>query len=106
MVLTAEQPIVAGVIRLFGPGLLGLVIVVLWLYCIFDVISTDEALVRNLPKLVWLLVVLFVPTIGSIAWLALGRPLYAGWRPGDTNRRPRRRPDGPDDDPNWRPGNW
>jgi hypothetical protein len=94
-------------IRLFGPGLVGLIVLGLWLYCIFDVISTDEALVRNLPKLVWLLVVLFVPTIGSIAWLALGRPLYAGWRPGDTNqRRPRGGPSGPDDDPNWRPGNW
>ena len=94
-------------IRLFGPGLLGLVVLALWLYCIFDVISTDDALVRNLPKLVWLLVVLFIPTIGSIAWLALGRPLYAGWRPGDTSRRPPRRGgECPDDDPNWRPGNW
>lgn len=92
-------------IRLFGPGLLGLLVVALWLYCVFDVISTDDALVRNLPKMVWLLVVLFVPTVGSIAWLALGRPLYAGWRPGDTTRRPPpRRPGGPDDDPDWRPG--
>ena len=91
-------------IRLFGPGLLGLVVMAMWLYCIFDVISTDDSLVRNLPKVVWLVFVLLVPLIGSLAWLALGRPLYAGWRPGDTERRPpRRRPKGPEDDPDWRP---
>ena len=90
-------------IRLFGPGLLGLLVMALWLYCIFDVIATDDALVRNLPKVIWLLLVLLVPAVGSITWLALGRPRYAGWRPGDTTRRPPRRPGGPgpEDDPEW-----
>ncbi|MGH2685697.1 MAG: PLDc N-terminal domain-containing protein [Actinomycetota bacterium] len=91
-------------IRLFGPGLLGMAIFGLWLYCIFDVVSTDAALVRNLPKVVWLVFVLLVPLIGSLVWLGLGRPPYGGWRPGDTSRRPPRRgPTGPDDDPDWRP---
>ena len=94
-------------LRLFGPGIFGLLIFALWIYAIFDVVSTDDSLVRNLPKVVWLIFVLLIPLIGSITWLALGRPVYAGWRPGDTDRRPPRRgPDGPDDDPNWRPGNW
>jgi len=92
------------VIGLFGPGLIGIALLAVWLYCIFDVIATEEALARNLPKIVWLLLVIFVPTIGAIAWLALGRPLYAGWRPGDTTPRPPRPPRvAPEDRPDWNP---
>ena len=78
-------------------GFVPLVLLALWVYCILDVIATDDSLARNLPKGMWLLIVIFLPDIGSLAWLLLGRPLYAGWRPGDTNRRPAeagRRPGG------------
>jgi hypothetical protein len=85
------------VIRLFGGGLIGFLLIALWLYCIFDVIATDEVLIRSLPKLAWLMIVIFLPDIGSIAWLALGRPAFAGWRPGDTSVRPPRRVTGPED---------
>lgn len=78
-------------------GLVPLVLLALWLYAILDVIATDEALMRNLPKFGWLLIVIFLPTIGSLAWLLLGRPLYAGWRPGDTTRRAPKRVIGPED---------
>ena len=78
-------------------GFVPLVLLALWLYAIFDVIATDEALMRNLPKPVWLLIVIFLPDVGSLAWLLLGRPLYAGWRPGDTTRRAPRRVIGPED---------
>ena len=78
-------------------GFVPLVLMALWLYAIFDVIATDESLMRNLPKPVWLLIVIFLPDVGSLAWLLLGRPLYAGWRPGDTTRRTPRRVIGPED---------
>jgi hypothetical protein len=78
-------------------GFVPIVLLALWVYCIFDVIATDDSLVRNLPKGMWLLIVIFLPDIGSLAWLLLGRPLYAGWRPGDTTRRPPRRVVGPED---------
>ena len=74
--------------RLAGMGVLGFLLIALWIYCIFDVIASEEVLVRNLPKFVWLGIVFFLPDIGSLAWLALGRPLYAGWRPGDNGSRP------------------
>ena len=90
--------------RLGGIGLFGFAAMLLWIYCIFDVIASEESLVRNLPRLAWLFVVVFIPTIGSIAWLGLGRPLHAGWRPGDTTTRARPRIQGPDDDPSWNPG--
>jgi hypothetical protein len=78
-------------------GLVSIVLLALWVYCIFDVIATEDSLVRNLPKGMWLLIVIFLPDIGSLAWLLLGRPMYAGWRPGDTTHRPPRRVVGPED---------
>ncbi|MGI8759520.1 MAG: PLD nuclease N-terminal domain-containing protein [Acidimicrobiales bacterium] len=83
--------------RLLGSGLLGFALVAVWIYCILDVIASDDALIRNLPKMAWLLVVAFIPTVGAIAWLALGRPLYAGWRPGDTTIRATPAVTGPED---------
>ena len=92
--------------RLLGFGIVPLVVFALWLYCIFDVIASDEALVRNLPRGLWLLLVIVLPTIGSVAWLALGRPLYASWRPGDTRTRsaPPPDPSAPRTHPRTRPG--
>jgi len=82
---------------LFEEGLIPVLLLALWVYCILDVIASDDALVRNLPKGFWLLIVIFLPDIGSLAWLLLGRPLYAGWRPGDTTRRSPKRVIGPED---------
>ena len=70
--------------RFAGLGLVGFLALAVWIYCILDVIASEEVLVRNLPKMAWLMIVLLFSAVGSIAWLALGRPLYAGWRPGDT----------------------
>ncbi len=52
----------------------GLIFLALWIFCIIDVITTDEWRVRNLPKWAWLLLVLLLPDIGSIAWLVAGHP--------------------------------
>lgn len=46
----------------------------LLVYCALNVITTPDAEVRNLPKLVWLLLVVVLPVIGGIAWLIAGRP--------------------------------
>ena len=87
---------------LYGGGLIGLLLLAFWIYCIFDVIATDEAVMRNLPKVLWLIIVIIIPTVGSIAWLLMGRPERAGLRPGDTEyRRPLRRVVAPDDDPRF-----
>ena len=73
----------------------------LWIYCVFDVIATEEALVRNMPKMMWLLVVIILPAVGAVAWLVLGRPQKAGFVPGDTNYRKPIRPRGPEDSPGF-----
>ena len=59
---------------LLADGTLGLVMLVLWVFCVADCIISDEARVRSLPKLLWLLIVLVLPDVGSLLWLALGRP--------------------------------
>ena len=59
---------------LYFDGLIGIVTFGLWIFCLVDVITTDESSCRNLPKLLWLLVVLVLPLVGSIIWLVAGRP--------------------------------
>ncbi|HET6285586.1 MAG TPA: PLDc N-terminal domain-containing protein [Amycolatopsis sp.] len=59
---------------LYFNGFFGVLTLGLWIFCIVDVITTDEGSCRNLPKGMWLLLVLIVPLVGSIVWLVAGRP--------------------------------
>lgn len=58
----------------------GPLVFVLWVYCVISVILSRDDEVRNLPKVVWLFIVLLFPLVGSIAWLAVGRPDGQGRR--------------------------
>ena len=88
-------------------GLVGLLLIGTWIFCIIDVITTPEAACRNLPKFVWLLIVILLAVPGSVVWLVAGRP----WGPRAATPRaaapravarpmaaPRSRPLAPDDD--------
>ncbi len=86
---------------LAAQGLVALVVFLFWIWALFDCISTDSARCRNLPKGVWLILVLFLPTIGGLAWLLLGRPERAGWRPGSTDYSRSRPPLGLEDQPRF-----
>jgi Phospholipase_D-nuclease N-terminal len=87
------------------PSIGGFIVLAIWVFAIFDVIATDEVLVRNLPKGFWLIFVVFVPLIGSIAWLIMGRPLYASWQPGgQAAPRPPKRFVAPEDRPEFSSG--
>lgn len=59
----------------------GLLLLGLWVFCLIDVIVTDESQVRNLPKVVWVIIVLLLPDVGSIAWLVAGHPWQSRPRP-------------------------
>jgi hypothetical protein len=67
-------------------GLLSLAILALWIFCLIDVITTDESRCRNLSKTVWLLLVVFLPAVGSLAWLIAGRPQAPADLPYKGNR--------------------
>lgn len=58
----------------------GLLVLALWVFCVIEVIMTDGSRCRSLPKPLWLLIVLILPDVGSVAWLVAGRP-RAAWRP-------------------------
>ena len=88
---------------IFGDGVVALALLVLWIFCILDVISTEEVLCRNLPKYFWLIIVIILPDVGSIAWLLLGRPVGAGFRLGSQVGvyKPQKRAIGPEDSPDF-----
>jgi hypothetical protein len=88
-------------IRLAVPSFGLLIGLALWIYALLDVVQTDEILVRNLPKTIWLFVVLLFPPVGPIVWLVAGRPLYAGWAPGGAAPQRPSRPIAPEDRPDW-----
>lgn len=46
----------------------------LLVFCLIDCIQTPEHEVRNLGKVWWVLLILFFPLVGGIAWLVAGRP--------------------------------
>lgn len=95
------------VIRLYG--LFFLVDLVLVVVALIDCLSTDEFAVRNLPKGMWVLLILLFSPIGAIVWFVAGRPQRTtvnrggAWKPGagfPEYDRPRR-PVAPDDDPDF-----
>jgi hypothetical protein len=86
-----------------------LIELVLLIFCLIDVIQTPEGEVRNLPKVVWIVLILLIPLIGCIAWLVAGRPQRSPrgqvpWPSTQTAGFPeyeRPRATGPDDDPEF-----
>ena len=101
--LAGEAGCARGLAMLFfeAEGVVALLLIGFWIWALFDCISTDSALCRNLPKGFWLILVLFLPDLGALAWLLLGRPERAGWRPGSTDYAAPRRPVGLEDHPRY-----
>ena len=86
---------------LFFDGLLGVVAIGVWIFCIIDVITTPDSDVRNLPKLAWLFIVILLVDVGSIAWLVAGRDWnrkVVASGPARPTAPPPRRASNPDDD--------
>ncbi|GAA1936072.1 PLD nuclease N-terminal domain-containing protein [Nocardioides hwasunensis] len=63
-----------------------LVPLVLSIYCAVEAISSREDEVRNLSRVWWIVLILFFPFVGSIAWLAAGRPVRIARRTGPHER--------------------
>ena len=81
-----------------------LLLIGLTVYCVFDIVrsSHDERL--GVHPALWVLLVLLVPLVGVIVWLAVRwsrRTAYAGQPGGSPDAPRRRRTAGPDDDPDF-----
>lgn len=47
--------------------------IALLVYALIDCVQTDSARVRSLNKIAWAAIIVLVPIIGPIAWLAIGK---------------------------------
>ncbi|MFG2045870.1 PLDc N-terminal domain-containing protein [Micromonospora sp. NPDC048935] len=86
--------------------LLFLVQIVLAVCALISCLSAEEGQIRALPRIAWVLIILFFPLVGSIAWFVAGREPSAGPRRGwsggtGSAERKRPRPVAPDDDPEF-----
>jgi hypothetical protein len=93
-------------------GVFTLIAVVAWLYAIFDALTAPADRIRNLPKAIWLIIILLLVDLGAIAWFIWGRPRASvkartprspfGWQGhGDAASGAPRRSIAPDDDPEF-----
>lgn len=53
--------------------IMSLVYVAILVFALVDIITTDNWRIRYLPKFGWVLLVVFLPLIGSLLWLFLGK---------------------------------
>ena len=83
---------------------------ILVIFCLIDCVQAEDHRVRNLPKWGWILLMIFVPILGCIAWLVAGRPIrtandHGAWplksAASPDAERPVRRRTAPDDDPEF-----
>ncbi|GIJ29295.1 hypothetical protein Vqi01_44570 [Micromonospora qiuiae] len=85
--------------------LLFVVQVVLGVCALISCLSAEEDDVRHLPRIVWVLIILFFPLVGSIAWFVAGRERRIGTGTPWPGSRPAQhqpaRPLAPDDDPEF-----
>ena len=65
---------------------LGLIYLVIMVIALIDIITTDDTAVRGLPKFAWVILVVMLPLVGALVWLAVGRPT--------ADERPRRQHSG------------
>lgn len=81
--------------------------ILLTVIALISCLSAEEGELRALPRIVWVIVILLFPLVGSIAYFVAGRPNAARapagqWRPGSgfpEAERPRQL--APDDDPDF-----
>ncbi|MGC4942050.1 PLD nuclease N-terminal domain-containing protein [Kribbella sp. DT2] len=77
-----------------------LISLALTVYALFSCIQTRTEDVPYLPKLVWLVLIVFVPFAGPIVWLLMSRNARRPERPVRRTPAPGR-PVAPDDDPDF-----
>ena len=53
----------------FGGGILGFIVLILDIYAIIKIVGSSAS---TGMKIVWVLIVLFLPVVGLIAWFILG----------------------------------
>ncbi|MGY6025021.1 PLD nuclease N-terminal domain-containing protein [Streptomyces spinosirectus] len=83
-----------------------LLVLALWIFAFIDCLNTPEEQVRGLPKVVWVLIILFFGEVlvGPVAWLVAGKVRHApagGATPSEWHRNHRTQFVAPDDNPEF-----
>ncbi|WP_217181874.1 PLDc N-terminal domain-containing protein [Streptomyces sp. AC495_CC817] len=55
------------------PFLFTILVVALMIGALVDIITRDDSQVKHLPKMVWIIIVILLPLIGSLLWFGIGR---------------------------------
>ena len=71
--------------------LLSVVTLAVMIFALVDIITSDNWRVKHLPKIAWVLLVIFLPLIGSVLWIVLGKQREVRAEPFTTFGDPRRR---------------
>lgn len=71
-----------------------IMVMLLAIYCIVEVAQAPTYGVRRMPRWLWATAIMFLPLVGSVAWLVFGRPTTDSRRHHRTVGRPK----APDDD--------
>lgn len=53
--------------------LLYVLLLALLVGALVDIITSEQWRIRHLPKMLWIIIVILMPLIGSILWFAIGR---------------------------------
>lgn len=69
------------------PFLFSMLVIALMIGALIDIITRDDAQVKHLPKMVWIIIVILLPLIGSLLWFAIGREYGDGGIPIPSMRR-------------------
>ena len=56
-----------------GQFILSAVLLAVMIFAIVDAITSDSWRIRFMPKVVWVLLIVFLPLVGSILWFVLGK---------------------------------
>ena len=56
---------------IFGFGLIGLLCLILWVWALVDIINSRFR--EDSTRIIWILLVIFLPFLGTILYYAIGR---------------------------------
>lgn len=70
-----------------------IVLLALTIYAVVDLVQTDDSEVPMMPKWMWAVMVIFLPAVGPVVWIVMGR--FGLLIPKQRHEVP------PDDDEEW-----
>lgn len=57
---------------------MSLVTLAVLVFALIDIITRRDDQVKHLPKMVWIIIVILIPLIGSVLWFTIGREYEGG----------------------------